>query len=172
MSFTIEPISLDWCESFHDALDAVAQERRYLGLLEAPSIERVVAFVRDNIQQGNPQFMAIAGGEVVGWCDILPTPTPVFRGVGRLGMGVRQAWRRKGVGRALLSIALSKAWARQFYRVELDVLANNDAAISFYQRAGFVLEGRKRGAYCRDGHYQDVLIMGMLRVDVARALAG
>ena len=67
---SIEPIRAEHIESFHHALDAVSRERKYLSFLEAPPLEAVRAFVLDMIENDHPQFVAIAGGKVIGWCDI------------------------------------------------------------------------------------------------------
>jgi hypothetical protein len=72
MSFTIVPIAEEHIESFRAAVDRVAREHRYLALLEAPPLEAVRKFVQGNIQNGNPQYVALVEGTVVGWCDVIP----------------------------------------------------------------------------------------------------
>lgn len=62
----IIPIQPGLIESFHRTLDVVARERRYLAFLEAPPIEQTRKFVLNVIEQGYPQFVAVAAGEVVG----------------------------------------------------------------------------------------------------------
>ncbi|TIV76670.1 MAG: GNAT family N-acetyltransferase, partial [Mesorhizobium sp.] len=57
-------------ESFHRALDLVARERKYLSFLEAPPLDQTRRFVLDRIAAGDPGFVAVVRGEVVGWCDI------------------------------------------------------------------------------------------------------
>jgi len=48
-------------------------------------------------------------------------------------------------------------------RIMLDVYETNPRAIRCYEKAGFVLEGRKRQAMYKNGSYCDVLIMSVLR---------
>ena len=62
----IVPIAQDHIESFHQTLDIVARERRYLTFLEAPPLELTRAFILNNIKQGYPQLVALSGGEVIG----------------------------------------------------------------------------------------------------------
>ena len=50
---------------------------------------------------------------------------------------VRSAARRRGVGRALLSMALERARARGCRRIELDTNESNAAALALYQDFGF-----------------------------------
>ena len=50
-------------------------------------------------------------------------------------------------------------------RVTLSVLENNPRAIRCYEKCGFLLEGRRRQAFFRNGDYLDVLVMAVLRQD-------
>lgn len=52
------------------------------------------------------------------------------------------AWRRRGLGAALLDAAAQKARAGGFPRLSLHVWADNAAALAFYAKAGFVEAGR------------------------------
>jgi len=60
-------------------------------------------------------------------------------GAGRIGrMAVLPAWRRRGVGRALLAAALTKARDLGFAQVHLSAQID---AIGFYARHGFIAHG-------------------------------
>lgn len=96
-------------ERFHDALDTVARERRYLAFLEAPALESMRSFVLDMIAQGNPQFIVLSGGEVVGWCDVRRHPRPIYAHAGILGMGLLQQFRGQGIGTRLITTTLAAA---------------------------------------------------------------
>jgi ribosomal protein S18 acetylase RimI-like enzyme len=76
-------------------------------------------------------------------------------------MAVLAGQQRRGIGRQLL--LSMQAWAREkgLARVELTVMANNDAAISLYERIGFTVEGVKVGAIVVDGVAIDEVVMGM-----------
>jgi hypothetical protein len=74
----IVPVAQGHIESFHQALDIVARERRYLAFLEAPPIESTRGFIFNNIEHGYPQLVALSAGEVVGWCDVIPKPRPIY----------------------------------------------------------------------------------------------
>ncbi len=58
-------------------------------------------------------------------------------GLGVQWMGVRAAWRRQGVGRALIDAVKSTAAERGITSVFLDVWAFNTEAQSFYEALGF-----------------------------------
>ncbi|MGY4475961.1 N-acetyltransferase family protein [Bradyrhizobium sp. USDA 3364] len=158
----IVPIREEHAEGFHRTLDVVARERRYLSFLEAPPIEMTRAFVRDNIDNGFPQLVALANGEVVGWCDVRRKARPIHAHVGVLGMGLLPAFRGQGLGLRLIQQALAASKRFGFRRVELTVRAENANAVALYRKAGFELEGHLRDDVCVDGVYSDLLVMGVL----------
>lgn len=163
--YRIEPVSLARLDEHRAALDRVARERRWLLLLEAPPRERVEAFVRQNIEKGNAQFIAIeaAANQVVGWCDVTPRDRPTVEHIGALGMGVVAEHRGRGVGRRLLESTLAAAMAKGLHRIELEVWASNAAAIRLYESFGFEHEGLRRMARLVDGRAEDCLMMAIVR---------
>jgi putative acetyltransferase len=162
MSIRIVPIAETHADSFRECLDAVAREKRYLAQVEAPALESVRAFVRANVAASVAQFVALDGDRVVGWCDILPAWAHAQRHCGALGMGVLAAHRGRGIGRALLSACVAKARANGLSRIELDVRADNEPAISLYERVGFRREGRKHYALRYDDTFFDAISMALV----------
>ena len=165
MSYRVEPVTLARLDSHRWAVDAVARERRWLMLVEAPPPEQVEAFVRGNIESGRAQFVVIdeATDANVGWANVTPGDRPGVTHVGRLGMGVVAAHRGNGLGRRLLDATLAAAWATGLRRIKLEVYASNAAAVRLYESAGFEREGVRRMARLLDGRPQDVVGMAMLR---------
>jgi len=53
---------------YRACLDVVARERRYLGMVEASAPEVVREWVEGSIRKKAAYFVAVADGEVVGWC--------------------------------------------------------------------------------------------------------
>ena len=65
----------------------------------------------------------------------------------------------KGIGSALLKDWLGAAQADIAY---LEVAADNTAAITLYERAGFEVTGHRRGYYARPGtHNVDAIVMSL-----------
>ena len=150
-------------ESFVRCLDAVARERRWLALVEAPTLEEARAFVENARALGMVQIVAAAGDEIVGWCDVIPHPYPGHAHTGRLGMGLLPEYRGRGFGARLLEAALHGAFEQGLTRIELEVYESNRAAIALYERRGFQHEGRKRRGRELDGRSEDILCMALLR---------
>ncbi|WP_064682567.1 GNAT family N-acetyltransferase [Rhizobium bangladeshense] len=158
----IEPIAAAHIDSFHRALDLVAREKKYLSMLEATPLPQTREFVMGMIANGNPQFVAVSGEEVVGWCDISRHFFPSHAHRGKLGMGILRAYRGQGLGRRLIETTLRAAQDADFARVELDVYEDNARAIALYEKVGFAREGMVRRAARIDGRFIDAISMALL----------
>lgn len=158
-SISIERASHRHLQSYWEALDTVARERRYLMLLEAPSSEDVASFVTKVLNEGGQFFWAVAGADVVGWCDLRRGTHPARKHIVTLGMGVVAAFRGRGIGSALLDQSLRAAFADGVERVELEVYGSNEAAIRLYERFEFVTEGVKQCAFRLNDREDDLHLM-------------
>lgn len=109
-------------------------------------------------------LVATANGEIIGYLDCQGGTFPAVRHTARIAVMVREDWRNRGVGTALMQAVVD--WARGnpvVHRLELDVFPNNARAIHVYEKVGFVVEGRKRGAYFKEDRYQDALLMSLVK---------
>ena len=153
---------LDHVEGYRRALDIVARERKYLTMLEAQSEDDTLRFVKSNLESGSPMLVALAGGKVIGWCDVRREFFPSRAHRGTLGMGLLPEWRGRGVGRRLLEATLAQAQRSGFKPIELDVHADNPRAIALYEKTGFVREGIVRDASLIDGVFRDAILMAIV----------
>jgi len=131
---------------------SVADERRYL--------KAVRRFPHAAV------FVAEAGeGEIVARLSLSRDQHPSSGHVADLGLMVDAAWRRRGIGRALLRTAVE--WAREVgvRKIELHVFPHNEAAIKLYEEFGFEREGYRKEHYRRSsGEFVDAILMAY-RVD-------
>ena len=162
MNLEIVPIAVEHIAGFHAAVDSVAREKLYLAMLQAPPLEEAAEFVRNNIRKGNPQFVALVGDRVVGWCDVFPEKRETMAHGGVLGMGIVEGYRGRGIGAALIRATLERAKAVGLTRVELTVREDNLRAKTLYEKAGFAVEGVKRKAALFEGKYFDLILMSLL----------
>lgn len=163
MNYEIRRVQETDIAGFHTLLDAVCRERRYLGALEGPSFERVETFVRTNVRDRLPQFMAHHLGTHIGWCDAIPGEASAGAAhIGRLGMGVAREFRGRGVGRRLIVTTIAAAQEMGLEKIELSVYSSNLPAISLYRSLGFREEGVKIRGRLVDGLYDDVMMALML----------
>ncbi|WP_236067089.1 GNAT family N-acetyltransferase [Paraburkholderia haematera] len=127
---------------------------------------RTLASTREYLEKLEPSEIVIAamvGDTLVGEAELTP-----FKGrrahAASLGIGVHDAWHRRGIGNALMTELLDLAdnWLG-LRRVELDVFADNHAALALYRKFGFELEAHQRGAVLRRGVLIDCYFMARLR---------
>ncbi|MBD9447161.1 GNAT family N-acetyltransferase [Rhizobium sp. RHZ01] len=158
----IVPIASENIEGFHAALDVVARERKYLTMLEAPQLPQTRSFVLGMIDKGNPQFVALDEGRVVGWCDITRHFRPTQSHRGSLGMGIIPGYRGNRLGRRLMEAALNAATDVGLIRIELFVHTDNARAIALYDRVGFRREGVERRGTLIDGRFIDSIRLALM----------
>lgn len=162
MNYQITPITEHHIESFRQAVGRVAREKKYLAFLDAPSFEMSKSFVQGNIRDNCPHLVAIIDDKVIGWCDITSLNRPVFSHVGCMGIGVLKEYRGYGIGKMLLTEALSLASVKGLTRIELTVREDNKRAIAMYQKFGFETEGVHQKSVLIDNRYYNQLFMALL----------
>jgi GNAT superfamily N-acetyltransferase len=69
------------------------------------------------------------------YCILLPLRTGAGSELLLYEIGVRETWRRRGIGRAL--VAAMEQWMGAHGVAEVWVLADNPAAVDFYRACGF-----------------------------------
>jgi RimJ/RimL family protein N-acetyltransferase len=124
---------------------SVSDERRYLRSVRRHPDAAVYVVLDDDL--------------VVGRLSLARDPHPASRHVADLGLMVAAAYRRRGIGRALLEQAV--AWAKRagVRKLELHVFPWNEPAVALYESFGFVREGLRLGHYLRDGAEVDAILM-------------
>ena len=113
-------------------------------------------------KDGTVRFGIEAEGSFVGSCMLAG-----FDHLARhanVGISLAADARGRGFGTDALRLLVRFAFSRHnLHRLQLEVLAGNAAAVASYRKVGFVEEGRRRQHAWVDGHYEDDLIMGLLR---------
>ena len=110
-------------------------------------------------------LLAVVDEHVVGMVNVDTFPNrPRRKHAGAIGICVHEEWQGKGVGTALMRAMLDFAdnWLN-LTRLELEVFADNAAAIHLYERFGFEVEGTLRQHALRNGRYVDSTMMARLK---------
>ena len=156
---TIRPSRADDFEAWFALFEEVAAEGRWIGA-EAP-LDRewgTGAFRRALGNEHAVTLLAEADGQLVGVLGITLT-----RGVAELGMLVRDGFRSRGIGSALLAACIDWCRARGAHKIVLQVWPHNLSAIALYEKHGFVHEGRLvRHWRRRNGELWDARCMGLV----------
>ena len=110
-------------------------------------------------------------GEVVGFLT-LRRPTALASNAHVLeiqGLAVAPEHQGRGIGRALLTAAATRAVQEGASRLRLRVLATNPRAVALYLSCGYRVEGVLQGEFVLDGRLVDDIFMALDLDDTARA---
>ena len=99
-------------------------------------------------------YVARAGGRLIAYCSFWR----IFDEAHINNFAVHPAWRRRGIGRALLRHSLAAAAAAGAPKATLEVRRSNDAAIALYEQGGFAQAGQRRAYYTHP--VEDAIIHG------------
>jgi RimJ/RimL family protein N-acetyltransferase len=157
----IRPIALADIAASRDCVGEVMRERRWLAYVEPFPLADNAAFVARNLTAGNPHYVVADGEMIAGWCDICRQLPPVYAHDATMGMGLREAYRGRGLGERLLRATLDAARAAGLERVSLTVYARNTGAVALYRKVGFAIEGTRVRGKKLDGEYDDVHMMAI-----------
>lgn len=102
-------------------------------------------------------------GEAVGVCGLYLISWVARRAQFNILIGAPSVW-NKGLGTQALSLLLGYGFGTlNLESVNLGVNAENKRAQRSYEKAGFVVEGRRRNFIFRNGRYYDLVVMSILR---------
>jgi putative acetyltransferase len=137
----------------------------YSGTLQLPYPSR--EYWRRRLTENTDSVYYLVGiieGRIVGMAHVATSTRPRRKHAGAIGISVHEDWQGKGVGKELMRaiVDLADNWLN-LTRLELEVYADNQAAISLYERFGFDVEGRLRQHALRNGEFVDSIVMGRLR---------
>jgi putative acetyltransferase len=137
----------------------------YAGTMQVPYPSR--EYWRRRLSENTQSVYTLVGiidERIVGMVSVVTFPErPRRKHVGVIAICVDGDWQGKGVGAALMRaiVDLADNWLN-LTRLELEVYADNEAAIHLYERFGFEVEGILRRHAFRDGQYVDSKVMGRL----------
>ncbi len=108
-------------------------------------------------------FAIEADSKYIGQCALFNTNEINHTCELGITIGDKDYW-AKGYGREAITLLLDYAFRlRNIRKVWLQVHGNNPRAISAYKACGFIEEGRLRAHVWSNGHYVDLVQMGVLR---------
>ena len=99
------------------------------------------AFAEELSNPSATVFVATSGGETVGFGGVQKVLDEAYI----TNIAVKESFRRKGAGAALLEAIIKACEGSAF--VTLEVRVSNIAAIKLYENSGFVSQGIRKGFY-------------------------
>ena len=101
-------------------------------------------------------------GAIVG--VIIYSEDKYSRNVYNISLTIGKKYWRKGYGTDSIKTILKYLFLkRKVHKVELEVVRENEAAVLFYKKCGFIEEGIRRKKYYYKGEYLDTILMGLLK---------
>lgn len=143
------PLSLQFREMVPDDAEAVAAIERET----FPTPWSRESFWREAANENTCYRLALAGDAVIGFAGAWLS----FGDAQVTNIAIREAYRGKGVGTALMADLIEACKARGCTAMTLEVRPSNAPALALYHRYGFKEAGRRKGYY-QDNH-EDALIM-------------
>lgn len=162
----IRPIRLDDTEQFLQLCHALDAETSFMMLEPGERtfsvVEQQAQIERTLSQENHTILVAEDGGQLVGYIEAIGGEFRRNRHSVYLVVGILQAYTGKGIGTQLF-IDL-EVWARQHHvhRLELTVMAHNQAGLGLYKKQGFEVEGTRKHGLWVNGHYVDEYSMAKL----------
>ena len=107
------------------------------------------------------EILAFVDGKVVGTAGIEAIGTKYkVRHRAEFGISVLKEYWGLGLGRALTEACIKCAKEAGYVQLELEVVAENERAISLYKKMGFVEYGRNPKGFCsRTSGFQEIVYM-------------
>lgn len=123
--------------------------------------------VADGAESGSSEifseiFVAEIENQLAGFAICRRHPAPERNTILQLDLGVDDRYRRRGFGSALVLHTIDWARNSDIHRIQLAVVAENGAALSLYEKHGFVTEGTLRRGFRLGGNFHDVHVMARL----------
>lgn len=125
------------------------------------TLERHCVFVHSVVTSENSTiFVAEHSNQLVGYLLVNGGRLNRIKHVGYIVVGILEGYQGQGIGAKLFQ-AMEK-WRQSvgLKRLELTVMAHNEAAISSYKKMGFEMEGMKKNSLVIEGKYIDEYYMG------------
>lgn len=143
-----------------DYLKAVCGETRFL-VKEPEEItmtpERETAFIKNqNDSENTLMLLGFVDGKYVGNCSLEGKTAGRFKHRVSAGIALYQEYTGMGIGRAMLEKLIAIATEKGYEQIELEVVADNERAISLYKSMGFEIYGTfPDHMKYKDGTYAD-----------------
>ena len=145
-------------------INALISEGRYTIFDRAFSEEEETAFI-SSLSDRSALYVAESDGEIVGVqsIDLFMGFAESVRHVATIGTWLRSEYRGRGIGRLLAEESFRFARSKDYRKVVIQVLADNEAALRFYRKLGFEDIGiARQHVRLRDGFHDEMYLEKLL----------
>jgi L-amino acid N-acyltransferase YncA len=108
----------------------------------------------------NPRLVAVAGQLIIGWAALSPVSSRnVYAGVTEVSVYVAQAWRGKGVGRALLEKLVAESELNGIWTLQASIFPENVVSLALHNSCGFRVVGTRERIGKMTGVWRDTQLL-------------
>jgi L-amino acid N-acyltransferase YncA len=144
-----------------DIYNAAVATRIAMAQLEPVTLEERRDWLKEHSSDRRPFWVLEIDGQVAGWLTINPfIPRCAYQGTVELSVYVDQKFRRRGVARALLEEAISRAASLGINAMVGLVFAHNEPSLRLFEQFGFERWGLFPRIARLDGIERDLAMMG------------
>ncbi|MCX2584770.1 GNAT family N-acetyltransferase [Pedobacter sp. MR22-3] len=114
----------------------------------------------DNGHLAGLRYVAIIDGNVAGWAALTSVSGRcVYAGVTEVSVYIHEAFRGKGVGKALLQNLVTESEASNIWTLQSGIFPENTASIALHEKLGFRKIGYREKIGKMDGVWRDTVLM-------------
>ena len=129
--------------------------------LETVTLDARADWLNDHSPDRHPFWILEVGGDVAGWLTLKSfLPRAAYRDTAEVSVYVDEKFRRRGVGRALLAEAISRAPSLGIRAMVGLIFAHNAPSLRLFKELGFTKWGLLPGVAHLDDVERDLTIMG------------
>jgi len=162
----LRPLSLkdapNFCKWFEDPEVSMFISLRGRG---APSLKQEKEWIKNNFKTKDNAYFCIEtkDHEHIGSVSLMHIDSMHKSAEFGISIGNKRYW-GQGMGTEATKMMLDYGFKKlKLHRIGLQVIAYNFRAQRTYQKSGFVYEGRLRDKMYFNGHWHDMIMMGILR---------
>ena len=123
-------------------------------------IEAVKHRIQASYDADNSVIMiALAGKEIIARAELAGYPGPRLHHNAKLSISVRKDYWNKKIGTSLMTEIIGCARKMNLLNIELEVVADNKAAIVLYHKMGFSDVGAYKNYWFANNVYSDAIVM-------------
>jgi len=156
----IRPLTAEDNEKIYEMFASMSEEALRWGM---------PPYTRERIERwmSNIENLIVLGAEhdrrLIGYAQIHKGSQPRRIGTAGLAIYLHQDYHGVGLGTEMVGLLLEAAEEHGVHKVNLETVADNEAAMRLFEKMGFEVEGRIRDSYRgSDGRYHDIIAMGKI----------
>ncbi|MDM5316373.1 GNAT family protein [Fictibacillus sp. b24] len=140
-------------------VEAIVKAGRYLQKEQPRSVSEEIEFINE-VKQKEDMYTAVERkGKVVGIARVLKGELQMKKHTGVFRTWIHPDAQGLGIGKELLNYTLRWGQSNNLHKIWLTVFSGNEKAVTVYEKAGFIIEGRQKNQAIIDGEMEDEIFM-------------